>query len=328
MVRKSSWLLTFGICFLSSLLNGCLGESTKKHPGKIDILLTEKDLVPEGLAFDSVTQSIYISSTFKRKIVRIDSAGRVSDFIASAQDGIWSTIGMEVDSRRRYLWVISSQATDVLPMINPDTLQWQSGLFQYSLEDGKLIKSWRLSGHPVFLNDLTIDDDGDIYLTESVNSTIYRLDKRSDSLVKLLSLPAYPFINGLDFNEDGSHLYVASDSGIIQVNFPSLTYALMNTSTGIDARGIDGLSFYQHNLIAHQGNKILILSINHANTGLIESRILDTGPEFDGTTTGERSGKFYYYIVNSQISSAVDKERKMLKPADSIDQIIIRKIPL
>jgi hypothetical protein len=37
-----------------------------------DYILTEKDLIPEGVAFDEATQTIYISSTYKRKIISID----------------------------------------------------------------------------------------------------------------------------------------------------------------------------------------------------------------------------------------------------------------
>ena len=137
--------------------------------------MEEKDLVPEGVAFDPVTRSIFVSSTYKRKIVRIDAAGEVKDFIIEKQDGIWSTIGMEADARRRHLWVVSSQAKEVLPLLDPDSLQWRSAIYQYNIDTGTLIDSCLLPLKNAFLNDLTVAPNGDVYVTESMQGGIYYL---------------------------------------------------------------------------------------------------------------------------------------------------------
>ncbi len=128
----------FFVFLLLTITIGCNNKESIKEYSQKDFILDEKDIIPEGLAFDTVTNSIFVSSTYKRKIVRIDSTGRVSDFIIEKQDGIWSTIGMEVDAGRRHLWVVSSQAKEVLPLLDPDSLQWRSAIYQYNLETGLL----------------------------------------------------------------------------------------------------------------------------------------------------------------------------------------------
>ena len=95
------------------LFTSCAGKKENKIT---DYIISERDIIPEGVAFDAATQTIFVSSTYKRKIVSIDKDGKVSDFITESQDDIKSVIGMEVDSKTKSLWVVSSEAADVLPL--------------------------------------------------------------------------------------------------------------------------------------------------------------------------------------------------------------------
>src|SRR5262249_23537286 len=62
----------------------------------------EKGLVPEGLAYDPETEVFYLSSVYKRKILRITRSGEAKVFASEAND-LWSVMGMKVDSQRRAL---------------------------------------------------------------------------------------------------------------------------------------------------------------------------------------------------------------------------------
>lgn len=68
--------------------------------------VTEKDLFPEGIAFDSVDNAIYISSILKNKIV-VRNGSIISDFIETGQYGFMGGVGLHVDSKRRILWACS-----------------------------------------------------------------------------------------------------------------------------------------------------------------------------------------------------------------------------
>lgn len=290
--------------------------------------MEEKDLVPEGVAFDPVTSSIFISSTNKRKIVRIDSAGGVSDFIIEKQDGIWSTIGMEVDAGRRHLWVVSSQAKEVLPLVDPDSLQWRSAIYQYNLQTGTLIDSCLLPLKNVFLNDLTVAKNGDVYITESTQGAVYRLKSGTDSLELFLAPAPYTFPNGIYFSNQPGKLFVSTSEGILKVDITSRRYDLLKANDSLNAKEIDGLTFYKGSLIGHQSTKVVKFMLNDKQDSIIHSIVLDTGPEYDSSTTGETGNDNYYFIVNSQVRSGIDFKKQAIKPLDSLEKIIIRKISL
>ena len=102
----------------------------------------------------------------------------------------------------------------------------------------------------------------------------------------------------------------------------------MKTKTGVDASTIDGLTIYKDRLIGHQSTKVVAFYLNEDADEIIKSEILNTGTEFDSSTTGEVAGDYYYFIVNSQIRSAIDKVHKTIKPVDSLKDIIIRRIKM
>jgi sugar lactone lactonase YvrE len=301
----------------------------KKDEGKIrDFILTEKDLVPEGVAFDEASQTIFVSSTYKRKIVSVDKDGRIKDFITEAQDDIKSVIGMDVDEKTNSLWAISCEAEDVLPLKNPGKEQWRSSVYHYSLKDAKLLRKYSLDKDSVFLNDLTVTDDGTVYVTESVQRRVYVLKPGADSLELFLEIKPYHFINGIAFTDKPGLLFVASTEGIVRIDISTKQYSLLPEASSPKALDIDGLTFWNGYFIAHQSKAVTRFYLSQARDSLIRADTLDSGKEFNSSTTGEIANGTYYFIVNSQIQSGIDYTNKKLKPLDSLSDIIIRKIKL
>src|SRR6185369_95939 len=58
----------------------------------------EKGLITEGLAYDPVEETFFVSSVHKRKILSVSRTGETKTF-ASEQDGLYSVLGMSVDAR-------------------------------------------------------------------------------------------------------------------------------------------------------------------------------------------------------------------------------------
>ena len=317
-------LLSSFICILV-FISCTTNDSTKIN----DHILTEKDLIPEGVAFDASTQTIYVSSTYKRKIISIDKNGRVADFITEAQDDIKSVIGMEVDNKRNCLWAVSCEAVDVLPLKNPGIRQWWSSVYQFRLSDGKLIKKYALNKDSVFLNDLTLAEDGTVYVTESMQKGIYTVKPGIDSLQLFLEIGTpYQFINGICFTDKPGVLFIASTEGIIKIDLSNKNYSLLPETGSMRALDIDGLAFWDDYFIAHQSKAVTRFYLSPARDSIIKADTINTGKEFNSSTTGEVSGGSYYFIVNSQIQSGIDYANKKLKPIDSLSDIIIRKIKL
>jgi hypothetical protein len=122
---------------------------------------------------------------------------------------------------------------------------------------------------------------------------------------------------------------VSSSQGILKIDTDSRSHTLLRVDSTIDAKDIDGLTIYKHSLIGHQSSKVSKFNLNGAADSITRVEILDSGPEFDSSTTGELDDEGnYYFIVNSQIRSGIDSVKKTIKPAGLLKNTIIRKIKL
>ena len=296
---------------------------------KNDYILTERDLIPEGTAFDNRTGIMYVSSTFKRKIVQIVADGTVSDFIPEKVNGIASVLGMEVDEERGLLWACVDHANQVLPLKDPHpTEDWKSGICSFDIQTRKLLKHYHLRADTSFLNDLTVLPSGEVFATETVRHKIYRISPLSDSLELFLDPEGFDFLNGITYSDKWNCLFVASQQGIISIDLLTKKYYRLKTPAGMDVGNVDGLTLYKDRLIAHLSVKVVAFYLNENGSEIIRSQVLDTGNEFDSSTTGEVGGNDYYFIVNSQVRSGIDRITKTIKPVDSLKDVIIRKIRL
>jgi len=318
-------IITIAGLFFILFFNSCRIKNVRNAE---DYIITEKDLIPEGLTFDSVTQTIYVSSTYKRKIISIDKEDNIKEFTRESQDDIKSVIGMAVDYKRRSLWAISSEANEVLPLRNPGPEQWRSAVYQFNLNNGNLIKKYILNKDSIFLNDLAISTNGTIYITDTKGNAVYLIKPGADTIELFIETPGFHFLNGISFADRSDRLFVCSSEGILSVDLKTKNYSLLPVAANIITGGIDGLSFNEHYFIAHQSTKVVRFYLSPGRDSILSTDTLDSGKEFDSSTTGEVSGNYYYYIVNSQIQSGIDYETRSIKPMDSLENIIIRKIKL
>lgn len=308
----------------------CTSQSTHQAKKLSDTLavITEKDLIPEGTAYDPLTKQVFVSSTYKRKIVAIREDGTYYDFVKEAENDLWSTIGMEVDTVRKKLWVISAKSKYVLvSRIPTPPPEWQSKLICYSMPSGTLEASYLLPPDfgKAFLNDLTVAHDGSVYATESVGNVVYVLPNGASEIKKFLSpVVGYTFLNGLTFSPDNATLFVASTEGILAVDMKTRAYKSLRADSLIRTGACDGLAFYRNSLIGHQSKIVTRFYLNERLDSIIRSEVVDD-KQLNSSTTGEIGGEWYYYIANSQIRSGIDYSTMRIKPLDSLQNIIIKR---
>ena len=315
-------MANYWIVLLPALLS-CAG------PDKKDYVITERNLIPEGTAFDMRTETIYVGSTFKRKIIRIASDGKTEDFIPEKYEGIASVLGIEVDEERGLLWANTTHANEVMPLIDPDPgKDWKTSICSFDLRTSKMIQKFDLQVDKACFNDLTVTPEGDVYITETVNGRIYRVNNATDSLELFLQPTGFEFLNGITYSNDHKALFVSSIQGVLKISLPSKSFTHLKTEAGIDAAGIDGLTYYENKLIGHQSSKVSVFHLDENADEILKSEVLDTGKEFDSSTTGEIGQGYYYFIVNSQIRSGIDRIHHTTKPVDSLQDVIVRKIKL
>src|SRR5215472_6657604 len=142
--------------------------------------LRERDLAPEGIAYDPVDKSFYVSSISKHKILRLAPDGSVTDFKSSGQDGLGETLGMKVDAKRHYLWVTSD-------LFDADPKGSRFALYQYDLNTGALrFKHSGANGAEGFLNDVALNSKGEAFTTNTGTGEVFRASPDRDGLELLL----------------------------------------------------------------------------------------------------------------------------------------------
>jgi DNA-binding beta-propeller fold protein YncE len=268
------------------------------------------DLIPEGLAADPVDGSLYMSSIYHRKIVKISPDGKVSDFIAEGQDGILSVLGLKVDPRDRSVWA-ASERLDKAALFHFDSNG--KTLAQYLPEEpGK----HGFPGRHGF-NDLVITPSGQVLVTDSTDNSVYSLPPGGKKLVRYgLGTRAYP--NGIALSPDGTTVYVAHAFGIARMNVNGTGLAELSAPAGISLAQVDGLYFWNGGLLAIQNgygpNRIVYLPLAPDGNSVTAGRLLEfRSSNLDLPTTGAILNGSFYYMVNTQIDH--EQDGKLKNPA-------------
>ena len=306
------------------------------HQSKIAFTVPEPELIPEGMTYDPVDKAFYLSSLYKRKIVRIKPNKRglsplIEDFAASEQDGLYSVLGMKVDTKRRVLWVISSAEPLMKGYRTGD--QGKSALFKYDLATRKLLKKFSLNPAPNhLLNDLALASNGDIYLTDTASSEIYFLSHDGESLTVFIPAGKFRVPNGIAISNDDQKLFIADIiQGILTVDVKTKQVAPLPYPQGISTAGIDGLYFYKNSLIGVlniiSGGRVARFYLNTALDKITRSEIIEcNNPLFQLPTSGTLAGNEFYYIANSQYESY--NPDGTLFPLNKLRDVIILKTKL
>lgn len=289
--------------------------------------LGQKDLIAEGVAYDPKTETFYVSSIHKRKIVSVDKTGAVRDFSAE-QDGLWSVLGMKVDAKRRHLWVTTTAHAQ---MLNAKAEEIGiSGIFKYDLSTGKLIKKYLLSNQPKarFLGDLVISKNGDVYATDSLNPNVYIIPRRKDEIELFLENESLVSPQGLDFSPDEKYLFIADYAkGLYSVDLKTKAVKSL-TSPKTTTVGVDGLYFYKGDLIGVQNStnpqRIIRMKLSSDFNSIENFETLEANNAlFDEPTLGVVVKDTFFYIANSQWG-AMDRNGLLTAPEKLREPLILK----
>ena len=308
-------------------------QAAKEHGAAVAFTVTEKDLVPESIAYDPVEKVFYLSSLWKRKIVRVMPAGPgapavTSDFVGEGADGLDAVLGMKVDAVRRRLWAVSAAE----PEMKGFTLEayGRSALYEYDLVSKTLVRKIALPGLTHLFNDLVIDVAGNVYVTDTESAEVHVL-KAGDGELKTL-VPKGPFVapNGVALSADGKHLYVADVAqGLFHVDPATGEVQPLDQPAGLFPAGLDGL-------VLHEGSILGIMNVVSAGRvarwrlaedgmALEEGEVLECGhPSFHQPTRGVVADGAFYFIANSQSDAITDGALA----TEKLEDVVILRLPL
>jgi len=284
----------------------------------------EKDLIPEGIAIDARSQTLFLNSLKHQKIVQCSIDGtNARDFITSSQHSYLSGFGMTVKGDTLYALGNS------LPKHNSRSI-----LLLLNTKTGGLIKSYS----PVdtgfkYLNDLAVCSNGDIFITDSESDKIYTIQQNKQVLQVYLDDPAIGGSNGIAISDDEKYLYLASYKTGIRVVDRS-TKKVINEAN-LDNRGIDGMKFYKNSLIAivnakqlKDENGVYRYFLNTEKTAITGSeKILSFEKNFQIPTTFAIMNDHIFFTINSQLDN-LDSESGRIIDSSRLQPYRLLKLKL
>jgi sugar lactone lactonase YvrE len=297
-----------------------LQRSRKEFPpvvrSKEAFVVSDWNLIPEGLAFDPVGRAFYLGSLSTAKICRITLDGTVSDF--ATQNGLGVVVGLRVDAQRRILWAANQGSTE-------------AGVFGFDLASGKLLRKGviPMAGH--FFNDLAVCPKGNVYVTDTYGDKIYRLRPGGSELEALDVQVLRP--NGITLSEDGKLLFVTDAMlGGLRVDLATLQSAPLGTSGNLSLLGIDGFYAQGRTLIAiHNGYTSTQVVRYHLDAGLSQVERVEVlernDPSWKLPTTGAIAEGWFYFMANSQVNRYSIPENA-ITPGAPVEPIRILKTKL
>ncbi len=291
----------------------------------------EKGLITEGIAFDPVEQTFFVSSVHKRKILSITKTGDVKTF-ATAENGLFSVLGMKVDATRRHLWVTSTAFPQMVDFNKEE--DGTSAVFKFDLRTKKLVKRYVLSNTEKkhALGDLIIQSNGDVFTTDSLSAAVYVIRPQKDEIELFLEDPRFGSPQGLAFSSDGQHLFMADYSpGLFDLDVKAKKVAHLASLAGATLLGIDGLYFHKGSLIGVQNGvspqRIVRVGLSKDLRRVERLEVLEANnPVFLEPTLGVLVNDDFFFIANSQWP-LIGEDGK-LAPEDKLQDPVVLKIRL
>lgn len=294
--------------------------------------LAEKDLIPEGITHDPKSGAFFVSSLYRRKVVRVAPDGTASDLVPEARDGLWKAVGLKVDAARRRLWVMSAVDDPGMTGFSESDLG-KAGAFVFDLDSGRLVAKLvpeLPAGQKAFFNDAAVAGDGDAFVTDSERGAVYRSRVARGDLVEVLPPGTLVYPNGLTLSDGGAVLFVAHAGGVMGLVLSTGERFDLAPCKGTSLVGLDGLSWHRGALVGIQNglfpDKVLRYVLSPDRRRVVRAEVLDqAGPNYAIPTTGTVVGDDYYFIANSQLDAFEPDGR--LKAA-ALKEVVVLKVPI
>lgn len=276
---------------------------------------------PEGIAWDPRTGAFLVSSLRGGQLGLVYPDGRYRRF--STGKGLITTSGMLVDTERNRV-LVCNEDVGVSLHSAPGTRNRVAQVLEFNLDTGALQQTYDLSSlsrGPTLANDLALDAQGNIYVTDSFQPQIYKIDRATRQVSILVRaarlMPAdapaaaqgtQPYLNGIVYHPDGYLIAADYTRGLLWKVTLDNTPAISEIRLPQRLKGPDGLRLKTANELVivqsfpgEKGSMSGDVSLLVSTDGWASARIaaVATPPGLDGPTGAAlRDGEVW--VVNSR----------------------------
>ncbi len=196
-------------------------------------VLASQSSLPEGVAYDAETQTFFATAVRGGELTRISPLGQEHVFYRHDDVGV-SFLGAEVDGARRRLWVCEVDLRGSQPA---------SRVVALDLEEARPVSGQELPPG-AYCNDVAVAADGSVYVSDSAQPNIYKVDADGAKLELFATDPRFaPSIegqlglNGIAVAPDGESLLV------VRMSSPALFRVGLGEPREVSAVGLTGDEF-------------------------------------------------------------------------------------
>lgn len=276
---------------------------------------------PEGIAWNPRAGAFLVSSLRGGQLGLVYPDGRYRRF--STGKGLITTSGMLVDAERNRV-LVCNEDVGVSLSSAPGTRNRVAQVLEFNLDTGALQQTYDLSSlsrGPTLANDLALDAQGNIYVTDSFQPQIYKVDRATRQVSILVrsarlmpaEVPAaaqgtQPYLNGIVYHPDGYLIAADYTCGLLWKVTLDSAPAISEIRLPQRLKGPDGLRLKNaHELVIVQsfpgakGSMSGDVTLLSSNDDWASAHItaVATPPELDGPTGAAlRDGEVW--VVNSR----------------------------
>lgn len=188
------------------------------QPAAGNVITAERGgFIPEGIEYDEDNGRFLVGSLAEGTVFVFERDGRIVPFIQDPE--LVSSVGIEADEARDRLLVTNSDSA----AFADQNASGQAKLGVYHLTTGERLAMVDLgatvaSPARYFANDVTVDDAGNAYVTDSFANAIYRVSPSYEATVlhRFTELGQEDLLNGVVYHS-GGYLLVAAGARIFKV---------------------------------------------------------------------------------------------------------------
>jgi hypothetical protein len=274
------------------------------NQARLVYVATEKDLVPEGLAYDSARNVFYLSSLNLRKIVKIPgntvikapAKGAIpqksSDFVPGDRYKLLPVLGIRIDPTDGSVWSNSCLDEGKAELLHFDAQGMLLGRYA-SQEPGKHC-----------FNDLVVLPTGEIFLTDTLANKLLEFQPKTQAFSEVKVSRDLLEPNGIVLSGDSQFLYFADQLGVQRVDLKTRESVEVDAGAHSTLAGVDGLYWHKGSLIAIQNGigtpRVAAFQLSNDGAHVSKTTILEYRSNLCVLpTTGALREDDFYYIVNS-----------------------------